>query len=79
MWVIVTGSVAVQENKRTLFIRQRNEVVGEQNLLGNGCRRWYDLVVNESPTPRPWSTQPEYGTYDDLRTEPEAWAWEAFR
>ena len=48
LWVIVVGSVAVQENKRTLYIRHQNEVVGEQNLLGNGCRRWYDLVANES-------------------------------
>lgn len=48
LWVIVIGSVAVQESNRTLFVRQQHEVVGEQNLLGNGCRRWYDLVVNES-------------------------------
>ncbi len=48
LWVIVHGSVAVRENGRTLFIRQQGEVVGEQNLLGNGSLRWYDLVVNES-------------------------------
>lgn len=48
MWVIVDGSVAVRERGRTLFVRQPPEVVGEQNLLGNGCRRWYDLVANES-------------------------------
>ncbi len=48
LWVIVHGSVAVREENRTLFIRQQGEVVGEQNLLGNGCLRWYDLVVNES-------------------------------
>lgn len=48
LWIIVSGSVAVREGRRTLFIRHQNEVVGEQNLLGNGCRRWYDLVVNES-------------------------------
>ena len=48
LWVIVTGSVAVKENDRTLFIRQRNQVVGEQNLLGNGHSRVYDLVANES-------------------------------
>ncbi len=48
LWVIVHGSVAVREGSRTLFIRQQCEVVGEQNLLGNGCLRWYDLVVNES-------------------------------
>lgn len=48
LWVIVTGSVSVQEQNRTLFIRGRHEVVGEQNLLGNGCRRWYDLVASES-------------------------------
>lgn len=48
LWIIVMGSVAVREGNRTLFVRQQNEVVGEQNLLGNGCRRWYDLVVNEN-------------------------------
>ncbi len=48
LWVIVSGSVSVRENGRTLFVRRRHEVVGEQNLLGNGCRRWYDLVVSES-------------------------------
>lgn len=48
LWVIVTGSVSVRENGRTIFVRGQSEVVGEQNLLGNGCRRWYDLVVSES-------------------------------
>ncbi|NNE21765.1 MAG: cyclic nucleotide-binding domain-containing protein [Rhizobiales bacterium] len=48
LWVIVLGSVAVREGDRTLFMRQHHEVVGEQNLLGNGCRRWYDLVACES-------------------------------
>ena len=48
LWIIVIGSVAVRESNRTFFVRRQNEVVGEQNLLGNGCRRWYDLVVNES-------------------------------
>ena len=48
LWVIVMGSVAVRDGERTLYVRRQNEVVGEQNLLGNGCRRWYDLVVNES-------------------------------
>jgi len=48
LWIIVTGSVAVKEEERTLFVRQRNRVVGEQNLLGNGYSRMYDLVANES-------------------------------
>ena len=48
LWIIVTGSVAVKENERTLFVRHRNQVVGEQNLLGNGHSRMYDLVANES-------------------------------
>ncbi len=48
LWIIVTGSVSVREQNRTLFVRRPHEVVGEQNLLGNGCRRWYDLVVSES-------------------------------
>jgi class 3 adenylate cyclase len=48
LWIIVTGSVAVRDRDRTLFVRRRNEVVGEQHLLGNGYRRLYDLVANES-------------------------------
>lgn len=48
LWIIVTGSVAVKEQNRTLFIRQRNEVVGEQHVLGNGFLRLYDLVASES-------------------------------
>ena len=48
LWVIVTGSISVREHDRTLFVRRNHEVVGEQNLLGNGCRRWYDLVASES-------------------------------
>ena len=47
LWVIISGTVSVRERGRTLFVRRRHEVVGEQNLLGNGCRRWYDLVVSE--------------------------------
>ena len=48
LWVVITGSVAVKEDKRTLFVRQQNQVVGEQNMLGNGHSRMYDLVANES-------------------------------
>jgi class 3 adenylate cyclase len=48
LWVIVSGSISVREHDRTLFVRRHHEVVGEQSLLGNGCQRWYDLVVSES-------------------------------
>ncbi len=48
LWIVVTGSVAVKEDERTLFVRQNNRVVGEQNLLGNGFSHMYDLVANES-------------------------------
>lgn len=48
LWVIVSGSVAVRERNRTLFMRHKHDVVGEQNLLGNGGRRWYDLAVSEN-------------------------------
>ena len=48
LWVIVGGTVSVREGERTLFVRHPNDVVGEQNLLGNGHRRWYDLVASES-------------------------------
>ena len=47
LWVIVTGSIAIRDDNRTLFVRQQHEVVGEQSLLGNGCKRLYDLVANE--------------------------------
>ena len=48
LWIIVSGSVAVREQDASLFIRQRNEVVGEQHLVGNGYRRIYDLVAAEA-------------------------------
>jgi len=48
LWVIVSGSISVRERDRTLFLRRRHEVVGEQSLLGHGSRRWYDLIVSES-------------------------------
>lgn len=47
LWVIVDGAVSVRDDQHSLFVRQRHELVGEQNLLGNGCQRWYDLVVSE--------------------------------
>ncbi len=47
LWVIVDGAVSVRDEQHSLFVRQRHEVVGEQNLLGDGCHRWYDLVVSE--------------------------------
>jgi class 3 adenylate cyclase len=48
LWIIVSGSVSVRDKNRTLFVRGSNEVVGEQNLLGNGFLRMYDLVASES-------------------------------
>jgi class 3 adenylate cyclase len=48
LWVIVTGSVSVKDDNRTLFIHRQHEVIGEQNLLGNGIKRWYDLVASEA-------------------------------
>jgi class 3 adenylate cyclase len=48
LWVIVAGSVSVRDDSRTLFVRHPYDVVGEQNLLGNGHRRWYDLVASEN-------------------------------
>jgi class 3 adenylate cyclase len=48
LWIIVSGSVSVRDENRTLFVRRQNEVVGEQNLLGNGFLRMYDLVASES-------------------------------
>lgn len=48
LWVIVNGSVAVKQREQTLFVRRRNEVIGEQHLVGNGYQRIYDLVASES-------------------------------
>ena len=48
LWVIVTGSIAVRSEGHTHFTRSHGDVVGELNLLGNGYRRFYDLVANES-------------------------------
>lgn len=48
LWVIVNGSVAIREGQTTFFVRRRNEVVGEQHIVGNGYRRIYDLVAAES-------------------------------
>ena len=47
LWVIVGGSVAVRDEDRTLYVRHRPDVVGEQNILSNSGFRWYDLVANE--------------------------------
>lgn len=47
LWIIVDGAVAIKDERDTLLVCQRHDVVGEQNLLGNGCHRWYDLVVNQ--------------------------------
>ena len=48
LWVIITGSVAVRDGGKTLYVRRKPDVVGEQNILSNGGFRWYDLVANES-------------------------------
>ena len=48
LWVIVDGAVSIRDAHKTLFLRRRNDVVGEQNLMGNGFARWYDLVVSQS-------------------------------
>lgn len=48
LWIIVNGSVAVKLKDQTLFTRHRNDVVGEQHLVGNGYQRTYALVANES-------------------------------
>lgn len=48
LWIIVTGSIAIKKDNRTLFVRRQGEVVGEQHILGNGYQRVYDLVASES-------------------------------
>jgi len=48
LWVIVSGSVAVKDADRTLYVRQANDIVGEQNILSNESFRSYDLVAHES-------------------------------
>jgi class 3 adenylate cyclase len=48
LWVIVSGSVAVRDDARTLYVRGFPGIVGELNLLTEDGTRWYDLVANES-------------------------------
>ena len=48
LWVIVSGSIAVRDDARTLYVRGFPGIVGELNLLTEGHARWYDLVANES-------------------------------
>ena len=48
LWVIVSGAIAVKLQDQTRFVRRRNEVVGEQHLVGNGYQRVYGLVAAES-------------------------------
>ena len=48
LWVIVSGSVAVRDDARTLYVRSHPDIVGELNILGGEDRRRYDLVANES-------------------------------
>lgn len=48
LWVIVGGSVAVRHSGQTLYVRQANDVVGEQNILSNEDFRSFDLVADES-------------------------------
>ncbi len=48
LWIIVNGAIAVKHKDQTVFTRGRNEVVGEQHLVGNGYQRTYSLVASES-------------------------------
>jgi class 3 adenylate cyclase len=48
LWVVVGGSVAIRNASQTLYVRQANEVIGEQNLLSNEDFRSFDLVADES-------------------------------
>jgi class 3 adenylate cyclase len=47
-WIIVNGSVAIRDGVSTFFVRRRNEVIGEQHIVGNGYRHVYDLVASEN-------------------------------
>lgn len=48
LWVIVSGTVAVRDDARTLYVRGHPDVVGELNILSDEGARRYDLVANES-------------------------------
>lgn len=48
LWVVVSGSVAVRNSDQTLYVRQANDVVGEQNILSSEGFRSFDLVADES-------------------------------
>lgn len=47
LWIIVHGAVAVRSDRKTLYVRRSNDVVGEQNIMRPGGRRSYDLVADE--------------------------------
>ncbi|MBE9558642.1 MAG: cyclic nucleotide-binding domain-containing protein [Proteobacteria bacterium] len=48
LWVIVSGSIAIRDDARTLYVRGHPEIIGELNILGGKGIRRYDLVANES-------------------------------
>ncbi len=48
LWVIVSGSVAVMNSGQTIYVRQANDIVGEQNILSSEGFRSFDLVADES-------------------------------
>ncbi len=48
LWVVVSGSVAIRNSDQTLYLRQANDIVGEQNLLSNEGFRSFDLVADET-------------------------------
>lgn len=48
LWVIVSGSIAIRDDARTLYVRSYPGIVGELNILTEGGSRWYDLVADES-------------------------------
>lgn len=48
LWVIVSGSIAVRDDARTLYVRGHPDVVGELNIVSDEGTRRYDLVASES-------------------------------
>ena len=48
LWIIISGSVAIKEGDATYHVLRRNDVIGEQQIVGDVHHPMYDLVAGES-------------------------------
>ena len=56
---------------KTIRVYEQTEAT-EEVLYSEGLLL---AVVHENPGLRPWTTMPSHASYEQLRTEPETWAW----